>query len=122
MPESELFNIVLQFGMFGLWAVFMWWVLTKGVPMIRDAMVEMGKSHEAVVRSINATATECARLTDAANVRMNETHIKAVDKMNDTHREVVNTLAKECREERMEMMDYVHTKLLPAAQKSGEHA
>lgn len=38
VPDVEVFKIVMNGGMFGLWAVFVVWLLWYGAPMVRDTL------------------------------------------------------------------------------------
>lgn len=104
MPESEMFKMVMQGGMLGLWIFFGWWCLSRGVPMVKEEINKMTTSHQTMVKDLTC---EFTKNTEG----LNTTHKEAVASLNQTHREVVDQLAKECREERKELMHVVYAKL-----------
>jgi vacuolar-type H+-ATPase catalytic subunit A/Vma1 len=56
MPESEVFKTAMQGGMFGLWLIFIVWMLWYGAPMLRDTMAKMTADNKEAV-SVVAKAT-----------------------------------------------------------------
>lgn len=115
MPESEMFKMILQGGMLGLWIVVVWWGLAKGIPMLKEQVDRLIASHQATVLQISAENR--SNITDLNNAHkdavkvLSDTHREAVNVLDKTHREVVNNLAKECREERKEIMNVLYLKL-----------
>jgi ribosomal protein L20A (L18A) len=115
MPESEMFKTVMQGGMLAMWAVFGWWVLTRGVPMLKEEVNKMSSSHQEMVKQIstenrmNILDLNTAH-KDAVKV-LSDTHREAVGVLDRTHREVVANLQRECREERKEIMDLLYSKI-----------
>lgn len=41
MPDSELFKVIMQGGMFGLWLVFVVWALFRGAPMLQQTIEKL---------------------------------------------------------------------------------
>lgn len=115
MPESEIFKTVMQGGMLSLWVFFGWWCLTRGVPMLKEEISKMVASHQSMVKDLTSEFTKNTEGLNATHkdacVTMSTAHREAVDSLNVTHREVVEQLAKECREERKELMHVVCAKL-----------
>lgn len=85
MPDSEIFKVVLQGGSFGLLAIIVVGCL-RYAPQVLTAINKLGQDHLAAVNSINEANKEAASIAAAAHV------------------EATATMAKECREERRELV------------------
>ena len=73
MPDFELFKLIMNGGMFGLWAIFVVWCLFYGAPMLKSALEKVSADSHATIADMSAI-----------------------------HATIADKLAKECREERRE--------------------
>lgn len=58
MPESEVFKMAMQGGMFGLWLIFIVWLLYRGAPMLRETMATMSADHKEAIMVAAKVAAE----------------------------------------------------------------
>lgn len=49
VPDVEVFKLLLNGGMFGLWAIFIVWLLWYGAPMVRDALKYVADRNDTAV-------------------------------------------------------------------------
>ncbi len=101
MPESELFKVVLQGGMLGLWCFFGWWCLARGVPLLKEIMERQATTSQKMVSELSADLKHCSD-------KQNQCHLEACRALADGHRNVVKELAAQCREERKELLALIH--------------
>lgn len=62
MPESEVFKMAMQGGMFGLWLIFIVWLLYRGAPMLRETMATMSADHKEAIATAGKAAAEMLAL------------------------------------------------------------
>lgn len=51
--DSEIVKIALQGGMFGLWAIFIVWLLFYGAPMLTKTLEKMASDSREVIEKIS---------------------------------------------------------------------
>lgn len=112
MPESEIFKMIMNGGMIGVWVYFLYWLLQKGVPLLKEQVEKMILSHQATVKELAADFKENTKAlndTHKEQVKvLSDTHREAVNTLDKSHRDVVSHLATECREERKEIMSMLY--------------
>lgn len=112
MPESEIFKMAINGGMFGLWIFFLWWLFCRGAPMAKEHVEKVISSNQNALKELAAdfkshTQELNANHKDQVKV-LSDTHTAAVATLDRTHRQVVADLARECREERKEIMSVLY--------------
>jgi len=95
MPDSEVLKMVLQGGMFALWAIFLVWLLFYGAPSLERTLKQMSADHSATLATTAQKHEEAVRVQAAKNEA-------AVAALAEAHEAAVAALARECREERQE--------------------
>lgn len=112
MPESEMFKMVMNGGMLGLWIFFLWWLFTRGAPMMKEHVEKVIVSNQNSLKELAAdfklhTQELNASHKDQVKV-LSDTHRDAVNTLDKSHRDVVTHLANECRDERKEIMNMLY--------------
>lgn len=123
MPESEVFKLVMNGGLFGLWVLFLLWLFNRGIPMAKTHVETVIASNQASLEKLSTAnqnaleklANDFKQHTQELNANhkdqvkvLADTHREAVGTLDKTHRQVVENLARECREERKEIMSVLY--------------
>lgn len=114
MPESQVFQIIIQFGSFGLLVYAIVWLLRVGWPEIRDTIKTLAAAHASAVSTIASQSDLKDEKHVQAIAELGDRHEKAVatlvtEQTNTIkglvgeHTKTVQTLDKNCREERIQM-------------------
>lgn len=115
MPESEIFKMAINGGMFGLWVLFLLWLFNRGIPMAKEHVEKVIASNQISLKELAADFklhTQDLNATHKEQVKvLSDTHRDAVNTLDKSHRDVVTHLANECREERKEIMSMLYAKM-----------
>lgn len=127
LPDSEMFKLIMNGGLFGLFVLFFVWLLFKAEPNYRKTVetivAESTKDSERQAQAIEKQAEEHKRAMEVVNSThqktietINTTHQRAIETMTKTFEVVISNQLKECRDERREMT----TSMISAIKHEGE--